>query len=434
MVAVIKTGNSIRRGFYYNENKVEQGVAECIMAGNYPSEPEELSQSARLNMLLRLADLNQNVRRSSVHISLNFDPSENPDREQLQRIAQTYMDKIGFGEQPFLVYRHHDAAHPHIHILSVKVRPDGTRIETQNIGRNLSEKARREIEQIFGLVKADERKQENAFQLQPVNVVKALYGKSETKQAIGNVLNTVLEKYRYTSLPELNAVLRQYNVSADRGNENSRVYKGGGLVYRILDQDGKPVGVPIKASDFYSKPTLKYLEEKFVANQALRIPHKTRIKNAIDLALKRGEGLTLTGLVQLLAKQGIHTVLRQNPGGLIYGITYVDHRTRCVFNGSDLGKSYSAKAIQERLSQAPVLEQKPHQYQSLKAGIHVQSDRDDSPALANNHFNDHRFVNASSETEDVLKAFTEPMPMQDSAPFTGYRRKKRKKRGLSIHF
>ncbi len=433
MVAVIKTGNSIRRGFYYNENKVEQGVAECIMAGNYPAGPDELSQSARLNMLLRLAELNQNVRRNSVHISLNFDPSENPDQEQLQQIAQIYMDKIGFGEQPFLVYRHHDAAHAHIHLLSVKIRPDGSRIETQNIGKNLSEKARREIEQTFGLVKADERKQKNAFQLQPVNVVKALYGKSETKQAIGNVLNTVVEKYRYTSLPELNAVLRQYNISADRGNENSRIYKGGGLVYRILDLDGKQVGVPIKASDFYSKPTLKYLEGKFVANQALRIPHKTRIKNAIDLALKRHERLTLTGLVQHLAKQGIHVIVRQNSEGLIYGITYVDHRTRCVFNGSDLGKSYSAKAIQERLSQAPLLKQKPHQYQSLKPGIRVQSERDDSATLAIDHFNDHRFARDFSETEDVLKAQTEPIPMQDSAPYTGLRRKKRKKRGLSIH-
>lgn len=433
MVAVIKTGNSIRRGFYYNENKVEQGIAECIMAGNYPSDPDELSQSARLNMLLRLVELNQNVRRNSVHISLNFDPSERLDREQLQEIAQSYMDRIGFGEQPFLVYRHHDAAHPHIHVLSVKIRPDGSRIETQNIGRNLSEKARREIEQIFGLIKADDRKQKNAFRLEPVNVVRALYGKSETKKAIGNVLNTVLEKYRYTSLPELNAVLRQYNISADRGNENSRVYRGGGLVYRLLDQNGKAVGVPIKASDFYSKPTLKYLEEKFAANQALRIPHKTRIKNAIDLALKRHERLTLNELVQNLAKQGIHTVLRQNSEGLIYGITYVDHRTRCIFNGSDLGKSYSAKAIQERLSQTPVLEQKPDQYQSLAAGTRVQSKRETPPALANDHFNDYRFVSASSDSEGVFKTLADPMPMQDSAPYTGFRRKKRKKRGLSIH-
>lgn len=36
MVAIIKTGASIRSTFYYNENKLKEGVAECIMAGNYP--------------------------------------------------------------------------------------------------------------------------------------------------------------------------------------------------------------------------------------------------------------------------------------------------------------------------------------------------------------------------------------------------------------
>ncbi len=50
----------------------------------------------------------------------------------------------------------------------------------------------------------------------------------------------------------------------------------------------------------------------------------------------------------MLEKQGIHTAIRRNNDGIIYGITYVDHRTKCVFNGSDLGKEYSAKRIVER--------------------------------------------------------------------------------------
>ena len=66
-------------------------------------------------------------------------------------------------------------------------------------------------------------------------------------------------------MPELNAVLQQYNVIADRGSENSRVYQNHGLIYRILDENGNKVGVPIKASDFYNKPTLKYLGRKISA-------------------------------------------------------------------------------------------------------------------------------------------------------------------------
>ena len=81
--------------------------------------------------------------------------------------------------------------------------------------------------------------------------------------AIQNVLEAVLNQYRYASLPELNAVFKQYNIIAERGSENSRIYQHNGLLYRILDAEGNPIGVPIKASMYYNKPTLKFLEEKF---------------------------------------------------------------------------------------------------------------------------------------------------------------------------
>src|SRR5690606_8419501 len=105
---------------------------------------------------------------------------------------------------------------------------------------------------------------------------------------------------------------------------------------------------------FHSKPTLKFLEEKFLVNEAKRMPHKVRVRNAVDLALLRGKNLSVQGLVKELEKQGIAAVLRENTAGFVYGITYVDHRTGCVFNGSALGRKYSAKAIQERCGQEAI--------------------------------------------------------------------------------
>ncbi len=158
----------------------------------------------------------------------------------------------------------------------------------------------------------------------------------------------ILNSYKYTSLPELNAVLQQYNIQADRGNEGSRIYQHRGLLYRILDEQGNAIGVPIKASSFYNKPTLKYLEERFSINDAARQSHRSRVKNTIDLTFIKQPKHSLQNLIKALNKEGINTVLRQNADGIIYGVTYVDHRTKCVFNGSVLGKRYSAKAILER--------------------------------------------------------------------------------------
>jgi hypothetical protein len=348
MVAIIKTGHSIRSIFNYNENKVSAGTAQCIGEGNYPMDLDQMSNVFKLNFLLKQLELNENVTRNSVHISLNFDPSETGiSKEKLMHIANAYMDKIGFGDQPYLVYQHNDSGHPHIHIVSIKVKADGKRIDMQNIGKNQSETARKEIESIFGMVKAEAVQKSKNHEILSIPTGKIQYGKIQSKKAISNVLEAVLFSYAYASLPELNAVLKQYNVYADRGSENSRIFKANGLVYRILDKQGKPIGVPIKASDFYFKPTLKFLEEKFKANRNKPILNSKRIKNLIDLALLNKK-TTLAELTKILEKQGINIVLRTNSESIIYGITYVDHNTKCVFNGSSLGKEYSAKAILER--------------------------------------------------------------------------------------
>lgn len=347
MVAVIKTSSSIRGILNYNENKVEIGKAECISAVNYPLKLEKLSFSSKLNRFLKLAELNTNAKRNTVHISLNFDPSENHSKEKLAEIADTYMEKLGFGRQPYLVYQHHDAGHPHCHIVTNNIQRDGKRIDLHLLGIRKSEPARKEIEEMYGLVKAEGRKQKEQFSLNPIDVGKVEYGKAESRKAINLVLNKVLFDYKYSSLPELNAVLNLYNVHADRGTEESRVFKNNGLLYKILDQNSKPIGVPIKASEFYSRATLKFLEGKFKSNEAQKESCKKNVKNTIRLAFYRENIFSIEKLSQKLERESIRMILRKSTNGQLYGITYVDHKTRSVFNGSSLGKEFCPKGIQE---------------------------------------------------------------------------------------
>jgi Relaxase/Mobilisation nuclease domain len=347
MVAIIHTGRTFRAVLNYNEQKLNQKLAKCILAVNYPKDADDLNFYQKLNLLSRQATLNQNVKRNSLHISLNFDPSEKLKTEKLKEIAEAYMMKIGFGDQPYLVYAHHDAGHPHLHIVTTNIQNTGKRIELHNIGRNQSEKARREIEREFKLVKAEEQKLKQTFTIKPVQVQRVIYGKSETRRAIANVLGQVINFYKYTSLPELNTVLGLYNIVASRGAEKSTIFEKGGLIYRVLDEKGNMVGIPIKASLLPEKPTLSLLEKKFVENQSLRLPHKQRIKNAIDWALQKPDH-SLSGIVQALKKNQIDAVIRENKQGLIYGITFIDHQTKSVFKGSDLGKGYSIQNIRKR--------------------------------------------------------------------------------------
>lgn len=360
MVAIIKTGHSIRAMINYNENKIREGKAECIGQGNYPVDADRLTYTMKLKRLEKQCKLNENVKRNSVHISLNFDTSEaNLPKEKLLEIAENYMDNIGFGNQPYLIYQHHDAGHPHIHIISINVQENGKRIIMHNIGKDRSEPARKEIEQAFNLVKAENQKKKE-YRAEPVSA-RVQYGKAETKNAIENVLNFVVNNYKYTSLPELNAALKLYDIEADKGTENSRAAKHGGLLYHALDEKGNRVGVPIKASSFYDKPTIKNLEKKFAINEITRQSEKSRIKTAIDIAFMKDNIIVLPQLIKALGKEGINTIPRQNNDGLLYGVTYVDHKTKCVFNGSALGKEFSAKGIQDRCYRNITSEQKENQ-------------------------------------------------------------------------
>ena len=348
MVAKITTPRSILRVLNYNEKKVERGIAECIYAGNFLPDLKDLTFYAKLNTFKKRIELNTRATTNLLHISLNFHPSENLHDAKLIEIGNCYMDKIGFKDQPFLVYRHRDTAHPHLHIITTSILEGGKRIDTYNIGKNKSETARKQIEEQFQLIKASGRKFVKEKEIDPAPPQRIKYGTHETKRSIINVLDNVINQYKYTSLVELNTILKLYNVVADRGSEEGRIYKNRGLTYKIINGDNK-VGVPIKASSIYFKPTLAFLEKKFKENESLRLPYKQKLKTSIDWTLSK-KAMTVAKFIGQLQKEKITVVLRKNDSGMMYGITFIDHRTQCIFNGSDLGKMYSASAIQQRVS------------------------------------------------------------------------------------
>lgn len=347
MVAKITVPAGIKRALNYNEQKLKEGVAECIYAHNFLKKAENLNFYEKLRSFEKLIALNRRAATNTVHISLNFGLNEKIEREKLVEIAKTYMNKIGFGEQPFLVYQHHDAGHPHIHIVTTNIQKNGKRISLHNIGKNQSNTARKEIEIAYNLQKAEAHGKEQSEKITPLNAQKVTYGKSATKRGITNVLDAVLSEYKYASLAELNAVLKLYNLTADRGGEGGIIYRKRGLHYRVLDERGNKIGVPIKASSIYSKPTLSFLENQFKQNEILKQEYKKNLKTSIDwIMVKSPKGLQ--AFEQALKREKVSLIVRQNDNGMVYGLTYVDHKTKCVFNGSDIGKDYSAKGILER--------------------------------------------------------------------------------------
>lgn len=423
MVAKVNSGRNILGILNYNENKVREGMARCIHENMFGRDVEKLTFNGKRRGLENFIHRNRRATTKAVHISLNFHTSEKLTKDTLSEIATTYMDKIGFGDQPYLVYQHFDAAHPHIHIVTTNIKSDGKRILLYNIGRNQSEKARQQIEKEFNLVKAAGRKQSQNEILSPVNMQQLVYGRSETKRTISNIVRSVTRSYRYTSLPELNAVLSQYNIMADRGKEGSQMEARKGLLYRVIEPSGKKVGVPIKASSIFGKPTLAYLQKQYKLNAALRRPYKERLTNCINDAFGSKAKMRKSIFIKSLNKEGIHVLFRQNEDGRVYGITFVDNKTKVVFNGSDLGKAYSARAITERLTKVktpspfnhPIITS-PHQ--------HIPQPFDLSMSAK-----DWAKAEIEQLTSDVIKAESFDHQSPDAA-ISRTRKKKRKRRRI----
>ena len=355
MVTIINTSRNIARTLDYNEQKLTDGRAELLLASGFIKPTPKLSLQDKLRQFERYNSLNERALVNTLHITLNFDPSDTLGKDRLTAIAEQFMASLGFGQQPFLVYQHFDSGHPHIHIVTTIIQKNGRRIYTHNLRYKLSKTASREIEIQFGLVKAEKRFQPPNENSQPVQVQKVIYGRNATRQAISDVLLEVISQYKFSSFREYNAVLKLYNVMADRGREGSRMFKWKGLIYRVLDERGKPIGSPIKASDFYHKPTLAFLEQKFFENAPLKQHSARRIQVEIEYAMVKSNQYSLTGFLRHLERSQISSVLHKNKEGSLHEITFVDHKTKTAVDGSAMGFAYSAPGILERLgSNAPI--------------------------------------------------------------------------------
>ena len=361
MFAKVRGVNTIADKLRYNLKKVLNGKAECIYAENFLKDLDHLSEKDKLNRFIQRTSLNDRTEKKGVSIAVGFKPTEELSTEKMIMLARHYMKGIGFEDQPYLVYRHSDVTQPHFHIVSTNIRATGKRIELRDIIQWKSYAVTRSMEEEFGLQKLERaEKQRESFKVRQAQTV--IYGESPTKRAISDVLNTVVEHYKYTSFKELNAALREYNVIAWRGKETSALYKSRGVLYQVLDEKGHRVGSPIKASHFFLKPTLDNLEKRFKLNLELDEKKSERITTAIEWTLA-GKAPDWPGFQRAMEREGINIVVQESKDGKERDVFFIDHREKSVFAGERLGGGYSLKAIQARCAQEQQLQQEETQRQ-----------------------------------------------------------------------
>jgi len=371
MFAYVDSSHRPRITLDYNEHKLTQGKALFIAAFNYWEDPDKLEWSQKLDRLHERSLRSERVYKNTAHMTLNFHPRDQLSDKDMKLIAAQYLKEIGFADQPALVYRHLDAGHPHAHIVASNIRPDGTRISNDLRSPYHLKQICQQLEKTHHLTPVRELSPEaQRLRQTPQKYLQRLqYGQGATRTGIENVLHHVLDRYAYTSVDHLNAILSRYNVMADRGSEHSRLYQYRGLYYRMLDDEGKRIGAPIKASVFESRPTLDYLERKFEINQVQVQKHQSRITTYIDWnMLKQKEGDPLEKLVNNLQQERILVVQnaprgRQTQSQDGHGFYYIDFEKSTIYRDTDLGERYTALSIFQRTKLDKTLEELVHTQQ-----------------------------------------------------------------------
>lgn len=344
MVGRITKGASIRGVLEYNAGKVLNGEA-FVLYGNLVL--GDCEQSDTFDMRRALLSFQpyldtRKIKDPVFHVSLNPAITDCLTDAQLAEIAREYMERMGFGDQPYYVFKHRDIDREHIHIVSVRLRDDGS-IITDSQDRPRSKAILQSIEHRYGLrpaVKGDEQREFDTAR-------RVEYGRDNLKQQMKSAVRLLAEQYRFGSITEYRTLLNLYNVDLEERKGEADGKQWNGIVYTATDERGKWVGTPIKSSALPPKGGYKFLQKQIAKNDADIKSEQIKgpIRGTVARAMHRAR--TQDEFVRLLKADGIDAVFRQNAAGRITGATFVDHRTKTVLNGSRLGKSYSANVFQE---------------------------------------------------------------------------------------
>jgi hypothetical protein len=340
----------------YNFDKVNEGVADvlsidnCLLASNKSEVDNFFNQFLKLNTLVKKPVF-------TVSINPSDEDLEHLTDDELLMIARDYMQQMGYGEQPAVIFKHRDIERTHLHIVSIRVDMDGNKIDDK-FDKTKSSKIRRELEIKYNLTQAQKVKRKKKAE----NEEKYIAG---SRQLIADKLNAG-EGLPLDNVRRILRYAHQYNISdfksynrvlAIMGLRSEVIDKDGfrGLMYYVIDENGNQISQAVKGSQISKEFSLPKVE-KFLSSNAtntykaeVKKNNRKSVKSIIDRTLKI-KTLDYPTFKNILKANGIYVSESRGEGGRIFGITFIDTVGGQIYKGSELGKQYSASNI---LSQLP---------------------------------------------------------------------------------
>ena len=344
MIAKISATENLGGALGYNFKKVEKGEASILLAAElYQSNDGNYTMEDVLADMEALIPKNCRTKKTVFHCSLNPHPDEKLSDETLMQIAKEYMEALGYGKQPYIVFKHNDIAREHIHIVSLRVDSRGQKINDR-FEKRRSKQITDALERKFGLIPSSKVTDKAMKETPKIDTTRG-----NIKEQVASTLRMVLKHYKFCSLGELNAILSRYHLAVEEVKMEFRGKKYDGLVYVPTNDKGGKISTPINASDIGRGVGYIAIQNRIQKSKQTIKPLIPTVRNKMLQAM-RTSPQTEKDLRSRLEEQGLRVAIRKNDNGRVYGITFIDDERGVAFNGSRLGKGYSANVFNAYLS------------------------------------------------------------------------------------
>ena len=345
MIAKISSSANLAGALGYNFKKVVSGDASVLLAeGLYANPGGSYTMEEVLSDMQAAIPKKCRTKNVVFHCSLNPHPDEKLSDEQLTQIAQEYMQTLGYGEQPYIVFKHHDIEREHIHIVSLRVNSTGEKINDKFENRR-SKRITDHLEHKYGLIPSTPSKEQRTN----VPASQEHLPSYNIRSEIAQTLRGVLEHDHFCSLGEFKAILGAYQLTVEEVKNTYRGREYNGFVYAPTDEAGNKLCPPLHASKIGRGVGYTALQSKMRQSKQGIKPFLPEIRQRV-LAVMRTSPQTEEELLASLEKSGLRCLIRKSEGGRIYGITFIDDNLGIALNGSRLGKGYAANQFEAYFS------------------------------------------------------------------------------------
>ena len=336
MIAKISATENLGGALGYNFKKVEKEEASILLVqGLYQNKEGTYTMAEVFADMQAVISEKCRTKKMVFHCSLNPHPDEKLSDETLTQIAKEYTETLGYGKQPYIVFKHNDIAREHIHIVSLRIDGEGKKINDK-FEKRRSKKITDTLERKYNLIPSSKVADKAVEETPKIDITRG-----NIKEQVASVVRTVLKHYRFCSLGELNAILSAYNLAVEEVKTEFRGKKYDGLVYVPTDDKGGKASTPIHASDIGRGMGYTAVQNRIQKSKQAIKPLIPAIRHRI-LEVMCSSPQTEKALQQRLEEQGLRAVIRKNESGRIYGVTFIDDKEGVALNGSRLGKGYAA--------------------------------------------------------------------------------------------